>query len=282
MDKNNIRKIEVDYVDLDQVEIPHIVYKYRSWGIGDLNADNVLLKNQLYMCAPSGFVDQFDCKIPTRYDLLTEDEIREWIREKLVWQHPKWNEATIQRELDYYEKRNAFYNKDEMRKYEEYEWRLYNDKSGILSLCIQPLNIKMWEMYGDNHKGVCYGFETINLIRECKMGGGGHVIYCKELPVIHPFEDLAIQANTRVYYKLIEWEFEEEYRIRTFAEENSNSSNRLKIYPDYVLKEVTLGKDMDEKRQKSIIGILNAREHKPKVFKCSIAESHLIREEIEY
>ena len=52
---------------------PKILYKYRSWS--NENHKSILLKREVYFAPPSSFTDKYDCKIPTRYDLLTE---RQW------------------------------------------------------------------------------------------------------------------------------------------------------------------------------------------------------------
>jgi len=282
MNIEDIRAVEIDFVDLEEVYMPAIVYKYRTWNVGDSNSDNVLLKNQLFLASPSSFVDESDCRIPIRYDLLTDQEILIWSERTARRMFPKYNDDAIKREVQHYIGRIPFRNKEKMNQYDEQEWIDYNNNAGVLSLCIQSLNEDMWKMYGDDHKGICYGFSTIELIRGCNLKGGGVVRYVNELPIIHPFEDTILKANKRVYYKFNSWSFEEEYRIRDFTEQNQDPRNRIKTYPDHVLKEVTLGKDFDDGQIPVIIEHLRSKEVQPTLFRCVVVDNRLTREHLNY
>ena len=279
-----ITEVETDYQDIERVQKPSLVYKYRTWNKGDVFNDNVLLKNQLYLAHPESFVDELDCRIPARYDLLTDKEIETWTEKMLRGEFPQYNEAAIQRDIKHYTPRKIteFRDKDFIEKFNKGEWKSYNSLSGILSVCKQPLNVAMWEMYGAEHSGICYGFATDELIRECKVGGGGDVLYVDELPTVHPFESTLYKATIRVYTKLKHWEFEEEYRIRTFSEDNYQNANRIKTFPDHVLKEVTLGVNFDETQIPVIIETLKAKTYKPLLYKCISKENQLDRIPINY
>ncbi|MBT2561121.1 DUF2971 domain-containing protein [Pedobacter sp. ISL-68] len=282
MDIEQIQLVEVDFTDLENVEKPEMVYKYRSWNKGDVNSDNVLLKNQLFLAEPSSFVDQFDCKIPTRYDLLTDEEILQWGEPIVRRMHTRWNDKAIKNEVIRLAARLPFKDENKMKLFIADEWKSYNDKSGILSLCKNPLNNEMWKMYGHDHTGICYGYETNKLIRSCGFGGGGPVTYQDELPIIHPLMDSILVASIRVYYKLTKWEFEEEYRIRDFSEANVNKANRVRVYSDDILKEVTLGHSFDDEQIPRIIEILRKKGSHADLYKCEIVDGALSRLLIDY
>jgi len=282
MNIEQIQLVEVDFTDLENVEKPEMVYKYRSWNKGDNNSDNVLLKNQLYLAEPSSFVDQFDCKIPTRYDLLTDEEILQWGEPIVRRMHARWNDKAIKNEVIRLAERLPFKDESKMKLFIADEWKSYNGKSGILSLCKNPLNYEMWKMYGDDNTGICYGYETNRLIRSCGFGGGGPVIYQDELPIIHPLMDSILVASIRVYYKLIKWEFEEEYRIRDFSEANTNKANRVRVYSDDILKEVTLGHSFDDEQIPRIIEILQKKGSHADLYKCEMVDGALWRSLIDY
>nr|WP_294873520.1 hypothetical protein [uncultured Pedobacter sp.] len=282
MNIEQIQLVEADFTDLENVEKPNMVYKYRSWDKGDINSDNVLIKNQLFLAEPSSFVDQFDCKIPIRYDLLTDEEILKWGEPIVREMHPRWNDKAIKNEVVYLANRLPFKDENKMRIFREDEWASYNGMAGVLSLCTNPLNKEMWEMYGDKSMGICYGYEPNALIRSCGFGGGGYVIYNDDLPIVNPLMSHILMASIRVYCKLREWEFEEEYRIREFNDTLKTKSNRVRTYSNDVLREVTLGYDFDKERIAKIIDILKQKGSSAILYKSEIIDGALSRSRIDY
>jgi hypothetical protein len=282
MDIEQIQLVEVDFTDLENVEKPEMVYKYRSWNKGDSNSDNVLLKNQLYLAEPSSFVDQFDCKIPIRYDLLSDEEILKWGEPIVRRMHARWNDKAIKNEVIRLADRLPFKDENKMKLFREGEWKSYNGIAGVLSLCTNPLNKEMWEMYGDKNMGICYGYEPNALIRSCTFGGGGSVIYGDDLPIIHPLMPPILMASIRVYCKLKEWEFEEEYRIREFNDALKTKSNRVRTYSNETLREVTLGFDFDKEQIARIIDILKQKGSSAILYLSEISDGALSRSRIDY
>ena len=59
--------------NFEEMYLPPIMYKYRDW----TNSYNkrVLTERELYLARPDSFEDESDCKVPIRYDLLTDDDI---------------------------------------------------------------------------------------------------------------------------------------------------------------------------------------------------------------
>lgn len=282
MNIEQMQLVESDFTDLENVEKPEMVYKYRSWNKGDIHSDNVLLKNQLFLARPDSFNDHFDCKIPTRYDLLSNEEILRWGEPIVRSVHPRWNDKAIKNEVFYLANRLPFKDENKMKLFMVEEEKSYNDKAGVLSLCISPSNREMWEMYGDKNMGICYGFETNSLIRSCKFGGGGLVIYDDRLPIIHPLMSHLLKSAIRVYCKLTKWEFEEEYRIREFNENLKHVSNRVRVYKDDVLKEVTLGCRFDEDQISVVVDILKQKGKHTRLFKCEVIADVIKRFEVAY
>src|SRR5690606_31522137 len=94
-------------------------------------------------------------------------------------------------------------------------WGDYNKFTGIFSVTDSSLNSDLWDMYGDNYKGICYGFDTRLIAQDVEFKGGGLVNYVEQLPIIHPFDEFPIMLFKRVFCKTKEWEFEQEYRFKT-------------------------------------------------------------------
>jgi hypothetical protein len=271
----------IDILPIEQVEKPKIVYKYRSWNRDIKYDDMVLTHNQLYMSEPLKFKDKLDCRSQTRYDLMTDEEILNWSEKMTKRDHPRFNDEAIRKLAVKNLDRVPFKDEELMKKLQEDEWLSYNDWAGVLSLCVTSTSDAMWSEYGANHSGICYGFFTDDLIKGCMLSGGAKVEYVDELPVIlqsmHPF----VQSGLKAYYKLRNYEYEEEYRLRTFNPNNKDIVNRIKIYPNEVLAEVVFGKDFDKEQIKVIRGIIEKRNSKAVLYQCSISDSKLIRERLD-
>lgn len=276
IEKSQLHPVEIDYVELEAVQKPDIVHKYRSWK-QDIYHDNVLLKNQLYMSAPSDFEDKLDCKNPTRYDAMTEEETKIWIERKIRDEHPRFNDKAVAGLVEHYYRRSRLKDADFIGQFEKEEWNQYNRLTGILSVTHDPLSEAMWVKYANSHTGISYGFDTNALIRGCKIGGGGDVQYVDELPLIHPLDDIIVQATNRVYYKTKDWEFEQEYRLRTFSYDD-----RVRTYPNEALMEVVLGKDFEMEQLPEIIEILKTKGGHVKLFKIEAIEGLLSKSPILY
>ena len=231
---------DIDWDELEAFNKPSIVYKYRSWNKSVLH-DNLLLKNQLYLSAPADFEDQMDCKNPTRYDLLTEQETKLWIERTFRKLHPKYSDNALQRHVNFYFARNGFQNQSYLERNRASEWEAYNKMAGVLSLTVNPLNEALWAKYGDRHTGIAFGFDTSKLVRSTKIPRGGLVQYVNELPIIHPFHPVMEQVFIRVYFKTKEWTFEQEYRLNDFT-----ASPRLRYFSDESLVKVVLGAEFDQ------------------------------------
>ena len=63
----------MEYVSFGDLKFPKTVYKYRT--IKDENHLSVLTDQVVFFAAPKTFDDDFDCRIPERFDLLTDDDI---------------------------------------------------------------------------------------------------------------------------------------------------------------------------------------------------------------
>jgi len=280
---DDIAIIEDDYTNLDSVRMPQLVYKYRSWNNGDRFHDNVLVRNELFMAYPDSFTDKSDSRNIPRLDLMNDEEIKRWAENMLKNVRPDWDDKTLARE---HARRvpnlmRDFRNEESMKKFTDYEWNNYNKQTGILSLCMQSLNNKMWDMYANKHMGICYGLDTNKFIRMCGSSGGNYVTYKKELPHINPFDDKVVNSLMRIYFKHENWRFEEEYRITTSYENNPDQS-RILVVPDSVFREVILGKSFDERQIPTVIAHLKAKEFRPILYKCKVRDNILIRELIQY
>lgn len=275
---NSFQLVKAEMGDRETIDHPEIVYKYRCWHNQQSTFhDNILLNNEIYIPSPDEFVDKMDCRNPTRYDILTHDERITLCQRILKSIHSKYNEATILRLAKIDAESPRLKDKSWMDEVDRRAWGDYNRFTGIFSVTDSSLNAKLWKVYGDNYKGICYGFDTAAIIEDVGFGGGGLVHYVDELSIIHPLDEFPIMFFKRVFCKTKEWEFEREYRLKT-----ADYQPRIRQFQESTLKEIIIGHEMAEECIPEIIANLNLRQHRTQLFQTVVSGRGLTRKEIKY
>lgn len=234
-----------------QGEYPAILYKYRSWR--DSNHKKIITERQVYLSPPSGFEDIKDCKSLVRYDLLSEKEKLQWIEFKLKQEKYGLTRQLYRAKAREIYKQSPMSNSKEVKKLQEDTFEEYDKRIGVLSLTGNPNNDKMWEKYGDNEKGFCIGFNPLILFHH--LGGGGRVVYVKELPKVmpEPIHSHDEQMVYQLYYKEDIWDFEDEYRTHTFNITPLSKNDRVKPISSSAFIEIILGKNMSDEDKKELV-----------------------------
>ena len=247
----NIRKIG-EY-PIDKIDLPNIIYKYRSWE--DEYHKTIITDRIVYFAPPSSFPDEHDCKNPIKWDLLTKKDIffhyYNYIRAKKP-NRPKY----LYREFaKIWSKKSPLNDKDYLIRKQKEDFRDFDQRIGILSLTADPYNEEMWKVYSDNYKGFCIGFDTVALFKH--VGGGAEVQYVKDLPIIlpRPYHSFETQHFLQVFYKELKWFSEKEYRTHYFSRTGNplTSNERKKVIPPEAFKEIILGKNMPNVIQDNLI-----------------------------
>lgn len=236
-------------------DFPFIVYKYRNWST-DFHK-SVLLKNQLFLAKPSDFNDPYDCRIPTNYYLLEDNEIDSFAYEAIKVHKPDLIRAkdlnAIIHEKNEIKKRLSDRDKFQAAN-ERLEFEGFDKYTGVLSLSARWNSLLMWAHYADCHKGYCIGFYEECLRNSRLFGRGGMVQYDKKYPEITPDPthlNFMKEVFTKTHTKSVEWEYEEEYRIVTTS--YPNHLNRLITIPQNCIAEVVLGISISDKDKKEIL-----------------------------
>ncbi len=270
-----INVLSKDMITLNEVELPPIVYKFRNWKNPDNPFhDNIILRNEIYIPNPNEFEDIKDCRNPIRYDLLSDDKLLLFIKQRLQNDHPRYNDLAIHKMAIEIYNRGHHRDKEWLQKFEDVEWEIESQMRGIYSVTSDPLNEIMWQKYGDEGKGLCYGFNTYNFILDTGLRAGGKVNYTAELPVISPFDDVVIQLWKRIYCKEDSWEFEDEYRLGVFG-----IRRRLVNINNDSLVQLILGPAFPEAEISTIIELLKARGGSVKLYRADIVIKELNRVE---
>lgn len=233
----------------EEMELPPVLYKYRDWS--NENHKRVLTHNELFLASPASFEDEFDCKVPIRYDLLTDKEIYDKYLKSSKTENPNFNRQQHRKFARDWQKKGLMRDKQRLEELDEEFFEKFNKLFGVLSLTAICNNIDMWNYYSDNGKGFCVGFNTIPLLNLSKyFGGGGEVSYYDTLPIIKETDPLEKKHFLQIHSKLRKWEFEEEYRLTKF-----NIENRQAVITSEIFSQIIIGDKMCDDFKTEIINL---------------------------
>lgn len=268
--------------DLDKIK-PEILYKYRD----DSERTEEIIKNQkIWLSSPMQLNDPLECRIgeiPKDWEERTILELEQGqilgaITNLPNFQSPKTLFSLSERSTSKWLKRFRKLSHDRKIKalrtlYSEHGTTLSNPRNifkdmrrrlslvGIFSLSETCSNELMWAHYGDNHKGIVFGFSTSG---DCKLVNARHCLpvnYAKEKPMfkvgfrneVHIMETYSGISNIQrvsfeddtfrstISTKTPAWEYEKEWR---YIEEESG----LFDFPG-TLNQVIFGLRMSKERK---------------------------------
>lgn len=240
-------------VDWHGQQVPATLYKYRTWK--NQYHKKIITDLQIKMTAPTKFEDELDCRNYIRYDLLTNEQIFQKYLETSRIKNPQF---TIEQHFDIanrWAQASPLLDKEGIKQQQIKDFKEYDSRIGILSLTANPSKPKMWTKYAEENNGFCVGF--VSDILFTFLGGGGEVIYCKELPTIMPtpWNSEIEQHVKQVYYKTEKWDFEEEYRTTKFSPVPIKDHERVKTLTSNCYKEIIFGSSIDKKTKEQIMRI---------------------------
>lgn len=231
----------IGHLDTSAINLPPVLYKYREFN----NAfhQSIITDNSVYFAAPNTFTDNKDCHPKEVFPSV--DIVRQRFWELSLREHPELNRHERERYVHEQTITSPILNPDFREQLLEDIFGDYCHCHGILSVTANPNNDRMWEVYSENHKGFCVGFDSSKLAMIA--GGGGPVTYCDNLPEIQIWaDDQETEFIKRVFYKERKWEYEEEYRlIKVWPHTStiSDSDRNIKLPQDGIVT-VICGKDM--------------------------------------
>lgn len=241
----------------DEISVPKILYKYRDWN--DKNHVQILKERKIYLPSPESFDDEFDCKIPIRYDLLCDKEIyQKYLKDSKRDnpQYPRQHHRAIARKLS---KKRLLKDTNDIVEKENQVWKIFNNQFGVLCLTEYPNNYEMWEKYANQHKGFCVGFTGEEFLSNpSKIGAGGEVVYYDELPIIHPLDDFIEQAIVNIYSKLRKWEFEKEYRTHKTSFDITDEWRKVEV-EENIFVELIFGALMPINQRVEIMDLIKGK-----------------------
>lgn len=200
MENNHFKKLKGRP---ENAGIPPILYKYRDWE--DEYHKRILTHNEIYFAPPSHFEDELDCRVPIRYDLLSDNEIYDIYYKSSKKSHPNYTRNQRRQYAREWCKKGLLRNKEHLKSTDDEFFKKFNNNVGVLSLTAKSNNIDMWNNYSNCGKGFCIGFNTTLMLNELPnaFGSGMEVSYYDELPIIKFTYSIERGYFLQVYSKVI-------------------------------------------------------------------------------
>ena len=241
-------------------KLPEYLYKYRPW-VDNKDKDNkcrrILTHNEIFFSSARHFNDPFDCRIPMRYDLNSDEENRKTIKKRILEDNPNISIELLEEQVDDWFTRKEWIKPENEERYQELKYRTF----GIFSVSSVADNILMWSHYADSHKGFCIGLNTQALDeftkRRAKEFGDLiypiKVLYTTEYPRLVPsdFDDDVKYGEIQLKYKSELWSYEKEYRYIHIGVSD------ITFNDDGIIERIILGCEMPDKHKEEIIQTVN-------------------------
>lgn len=236
---------------IEDIPVPRRLYKYRSF---DLYSLRMLTSSSVYFSDPTLFNDPLDCKPELDVDIDIDS---------LEMLCMRMTDASSQI-LNECKNEAAFYNSENPGEMEDYYLQivasrvkkmLYSQmgKIGVLSLAENWSCPLMWSHYGDQHKGICLGFDTPRLsdVTLKKVNyEGQRCIKCSDLmSCFIEGNSVALEGIEETFFftKANEWKYEREWRVKNHKSGEESSP--------YELKEVYFGMRCDDAVKTAVLNL---------------------------
>lgn len=219
---------------------PKILYKFRDWR-NDFHK-RLLTDLEVYFASPRDFEDENDCKIPVRYDLLSNLERKAWIKHLVNLGYSKLSRPERRKLVKDKYKEKRLRDKQYLLEYEERSFENFCNCFGVFSLCGNLKNQKLWDYYAPIPEGFVVGLDTRIIFPD--FGGGGPVQYVDNIPVIKPEPIMSshTQMAIQFYSKLENWRWEEEYRT-IISGQNLTVEQRRRKLQAVAIKEIWVSEE---------------------------------------
>lgn len=257
---------------------PKILYKYANWS--DKHHKKIITDNEIYFASAKRFNDPFDSDIPLRYDIRSDEDNFTIILQLVRNKHPDWDSIKIDTEAKKILAQRNWENEKNKIVAENLRIQYVFHQKRIFSLSSIYDNILMWSHYANSHRGFCVGF-NIKRIEEyfekyCDDTECPILLYKVKYERLFPelvlgpdFNDPSIVIDA-LTTKAEEWKYEHEWRyILTLPEALMSQIDFILKLPDGIISEVILGCRMSRERIDEIVGIVEGKSIKPKLFKAN-------------
>jgi len=258
----------------------NITHLYKYMNMDCNKVWDILINESLFFYPPTKFNDPYDCKIQFNYDDCTESDFREIFTSFLRKANSTRPENDIIKEVDKIIASGGHMSERWRSKFREHAKRELQpdlDRMGLLCLSEDRDNILLWAHYADNHKGLCFEFDSKVLQEK---------YYCKKIEYekkyislkefYWPFHNEQNEECARLLLlrKSEHWEYENEWRIIIdWQEIEKRGGTRLFKMPEHLLTGIILGLEMDKKDKEKVRDMIHRFGLKPKLYEAKKDES---------
>lgn len=200
---------------------PEFVYKYGRWDKD--GSEKIITRHTIKLTSPSEFNDPYDCGVPTRYDLLSEEGFKKTCYESSKALHPDGSEEFHQQQVKFGTTDGPMAKKLKAGKYDEIHREQINhwkDILGIFCASKNYSNILLWSHYADNHRGFCVKLKSEGIF-DAAGYTMGPVIYDDKMRELLPGHNKDTHDMIQKFFsKYSGWSYEEEIRFVGFKKTN--------------------------------------------------------------
>lgn len=254
-------------------ELPKIVYKFRDWGS---RYHSILLTDKtLYFPQPSTLNDPFDVALHYRYDLMSDEDRRNYISESASLCYPELSGEDLRLKV---EEGIECSKSDGFHAHQMKVVREHADSAfGIFSTASCWKNNLLWSHYSCSHRGFCVGLDLESLLSHFgEQYTERFLIWPEKVnyvlnPNIHPSQmDRVRQTEVLLTTKSCVWKYEEEIRFLLVLSSGNKSpltpEERHIPIPESAICEVVLGWKISREHKHAIEEALREFKHRPQLY----------------
>ncbi|MGS0826266.1 DUF2971 domain-containing protein [Shewanella sp. 0m-8] len=141
------------------MEIPIELFKYRDFEKYTILS---LLNKGLWIPKPKQLNDPFDAQFKINDEDVSMELFKSTFSDYQKWYKDNHNEKINYKgfELLFDNDKPNSHLKDKVNQFRKF-WDTKSESMGILSLSEDPESTTMWSNYGDNHTGICIGYDGV-------------------------------------------------------------------------------------------------------------------------
>ncbi|MET1257502.1 DUF2971 domain-containing protein [Aliikangiella maris] len=257
------------------MEIPDELFKYRDFGKYTILS---LLNQGLWIPKPSQLNDPFDAQFKISDVDVSIEQFKSAFLNYQCWYQKNHNHTIRYKgfELLFDNGKPNSHLKEKVNLFRDF-WDKESENLGVLSLSAVPENTTMWSHYGENHCGICIGYNPRKLFPKSPNGSLDwlrKVEYEEERDIIR--NAYLLYANTgmchshiavmELIYKMfstksIDWSYEKEWRFLS----PTHGGNLFKLEID-AISSITFGLRTPVETKSAVSHILRYHQKKTKLF----------------
>ncbi len=247
------------------IENAPILYKYIDFKGGI----SIIQNSKLLIRTPSKFNNPYDCH-PNfiKFDQMPDSYVKDFINRNYPHLSRQERRTKILKII-----KNS---KQELIELFKTEY-INNERElkGITCFTEDNLNLLMWSLYADSHKGICIGFNLEKLYHSIKKNGFKEVAllkvnYVKELEPFNFFEDSFKAVINWLRTKSNSWKYEKEIRILFGPYNTNNNDHDFVSFDTYSIESIYIGSKVLDEEKANLIKLTEDKNMTCKIFDVSL------------